>query len=469
MGSTKSTEDNAELLSEEFSDYEKVYLKMSRAFSHLGKEHWGIHCICSIRYDGPTETNISVTLRNAWMQLAIEYPGLSMIPIGLRKQCSQLDEASILQYADDTFFVTGDLRPDDVVARAKPRDLPALYYLPISSEVVLLIQHWRTDGLGACMLLDRLFEILQAPIQASISLDQAEHKPLSASMEAAAGAVDAADPEIQAYAQECVEQFHRKALNASGIPFQGSATTQPLRSTHCDMTLLADDTQSITAACKSRQFSVSAAIHTALARTVFSYLPETECEIGYTTVMAVNMRHHLPSPYNSKAHACQTYVASITPTVPYRTGFVDAARTLTHEYQNWWSEKFMQSLHWIYKYNIAILSTPRPANAAPPKPPSGVTLSSLGVIERYLRGDYGPHLKIERFRFGVSMMTRQMMLYAWTFKGQLTLSLNYNEAYYSDATAQDVLSRLKTNLEKGLQVKLDKARVSQGILSAMAV
>ncbi|KAL4926724.1 uncharacterized protein BDV17DRAFT_283130 [Aspergillus undulatus] len=398
----------------EFSNYEQVYLAMSRAFSHLEKEHWGIHCVCSVRVsqDAPNKTTLGERLRKAWMRLVVEYPGLSMVPAGRQKKYPRLDEKGLETW----------------------------------TEIVLLIQHWRVDALGTCMLLDRVFEILGQSTASSTQHKEVEPSPPTPSFESAAGAFKTEDAALQAYAREYIDAFHRRAVNAGGLPYQGDATTPPSRSTHWGLEFSVDSTDAIMDACRRQKVSVTAAIHTALAQTVFSYLTEMECQTGYTTVMAVNMRPYLPPPYDSKKHACQTFVASIAPTVPYHSGFVDSARSLTQEYRNWWSPDFMRSLWWIYEYHLARLSRPRPANAGPVKPPSGVTLSSPGVVDWNLRGNYGPHLQINQFRFGV----RQTILYAWTFKGRLTLSLNYNEAYYSDSMAREVVSRVASHLEKDL-------------------
>ncbi|KAG2417943.1 hypothetical protein HFD88_001042 [Aspergillus terreus] len=442
----------------DFSNYEQVYLRMSRAFSHLQKEHWGIHCVCSVSQDSPNGSTFSETLRKAWMRLVVEYPGLSMVPVGLQKKYPRLDGKGIESWAESTFFVSSRQCADEVIREAKPRDLPSFYWLPASSEVVLLIQHWRVDALGTCMLLDRLFEILGQSAVPSTQPDQVQPNQPTPSFESAAGASKTEDADLQAYARDYIDSFHQRAVNAGGLPYRGDATTPPSTTAHWDLDFSVDSTNAIKDACRHHKISVTAAIHTALARTVFSYLTETECQAGYTTVMAVNMRPYLPPPYNSKKHACQTFVASITPTVPYHSGFVESARSLTHEYRSWWSADFMRSLWWIYEYHLAKLSTPRPANGAsikPMKPPSGVTLSSLGVVDRNLRGDYGPNLRVDKFRFGVSMMTRQTILYAWTFKDRLTLSLNYNDAYYSDLMAREVMSRVASHLEKGLEVELN--------------
>jgi NRPS condensation-like uncharacterized protein len=448
------TTQHIELPDGDFSDYEQVYVKMSRAFSHINKEHWGIHCVCSIKHDAPSGTEIRTAIKTAWMHLMVEYPGLGMVSDGLRKRYSRLDEASISFWAQKTFFITDQLSSDDLVAESSIRDLPSLHYLPASSELVLLIQHWRTDGLGACMLLDRLFEIMAKASTYPNAMEQFDPEIRSPSLESAAGASLVDDADLKAYARKYIDNFHMKAVNAGGLPFRGDAQTPPSRATHNDLEFSTDLTRDIVSVCKNHQISVSAAIHAALARTVFSYLAEPDCQAGYTTIMAINMRPHLPPPYNSKTHACQTYVASITPTVDYSHSFLEAARCLTFDYRNWWNEKFMRSLSWIYKYHLAKLSALRPVTTVPAKPPSGVTLSSLGVVEKHLSGDYGPNFSVEKFRFGVSMMTRQMILYAWTFKGRLTLSLSYNEAYYSEEMVKGVISRVASSLAEGLQLQL---------------
>lgn len=38
-------------------------------------------------------------------------------------------------------------------------------------------------------------------------------------------------------------------------------------------------------------------------------------------------------------------------------------------------------------------------------------------------------LEVKSLNVGINMVTRQGVLYAWTFRGQLNLSLVYNEAY----------------------------------------
>jgi hypothetical protein len=450
-----------ELPQNQFSEYEKIYLRMSRAFKPLKKEHWAVHCVCSINHKprtaGENTLDTHKALRNTWKRLAVEYPGLTVRPVESTKHYIPLNEAVLEDWASETFFVQDEACADDIVADSEPRELPSFYYLPRASEIVFISQHWRTDAIGCCMLLNRFFELLESGDTQSIAMGNIS--PLSPSLEIAAGASSEEDADIQSYAREHIDAFHAKAVHAGGLPFDGDATRPPARTKHHDLTFTASQTQRLVQACKGQQMSVSAAIHVALARTYFSFAKTAEeKQAGYTTVMAVNMRPHLQAPYHEPAHACQAYVVSITPTVPYVSDFPNAARALTLEYRSWYTEKLRRSLYWLFKYHAEKLFAPNTAKgqtADPAPPPSGVTLSSLGIVERYLEGRYGNCVTVERFRFGVSMMTRQTLLYVWTFRGELTLSLDYNEAYYSYQMAAEVLSRLKKNLAEGLGVTLE--------------
>ncbi|ERF73361.1 hypothetical protein EPUS_08303 [Endocarpon pusillum Z07020] len=455
------TETAPGVFQEDFSGVEKIYRNMSTAFSHIEKEHWGIHCVCRIHL-GPSFRNrhIVSALREAWIALMTEYPGLSVVPNGLSKVFVVPDVQAADKWADQTFFVESVGNADSIIANSKPRDLPGLFYLPCSSEIVFLSQHWRTDAIGTSMLLDRFFSIVGQPQDLALSQGRRpEVEKISPSLEDAAGSPENEIPELQEFARQYIDNFHMKAVNAGGLPYRGDSATLPAKTSHQDMVLAKDSTSALVASCKRRNISVSAAIHGALAHTFFSFASPEDQLVDYTTVTAVNMRTYLPWPYNSKAHACQTYVASITPTVQKTSDFCESALALTQEYKTWHTEKFSQSLRWIYRYHAERLFAPRPPGLPPSKPPSGVTLSSLGVIEQYLAGDYGDALQVDKFRFGVSMMTRQILLYVWTFRGQLTLSVNYNTAYHEDGMARDVLSRIVATLKKELELELEAVRL----------
>lgn len=448
---------------------ENIYRRVGLSFQHLDKEHWRIHCVCRLSFTNSNPDDCLHSLRNAWKALVREFPRLALRPNGTVSKIYRVlnDETDIENWANDSFFVEMEKAPGDVVRTLGPRDLPSLHFLPASSEIVLLTSHWRMDGVGALMLLDRLFTlvVLERPITIPGNPED-QYLRISPSLEEAANCppMDAspASTMLKSYANSWIDNMHRQAISASGLPYEGDNTTPPSDTTQKTINLTPSATRALMYACKSKAISISAVIHAALAQTVFSLSPEDD-RSDYTTVMAVNLRPYLPPPYNGPEHAVQTYVASIIPTVPRNQKLTKAAQDLTTTYRNWYSEKFMRALRWIYCTHADRLFKSLPkttggGGGAAPKPPSGVTLSSLGVAEGLIKGAYGGKGKsvtVEQFSFGVTMMTRQMLLYVWTFAGRLTLSLCYNEAYYQEVMAREVLERLRGFLESELGVSLD--------------
>lgn len=439
------------ILRKDFDGEEKVYRFLSTAFNRFEKEHWSIYCVCALRvsptYTGPP---LEIAVRNAWKALRFEYPGLSVVPEGFTKVYVVPDALVVEAWASNTFAVESTLSADEIIASFTPRDLPSLYYLPSTSEILFRSSHWRIDAVGTCMLLDRLFAIIAQPPDLNSVLWAKEFQNMSPSMEDAVAPAEKATPEMEDFARKYIDNFHKNTLQNCGLPYNGDQTTPPGKTTRQAVIFTKESTAELIRVCKAKNISITAAIHAALAETVFALSLEDQ-HSDYTTVLSINLRKYLQPPYRTKAHACQTYVTSITPRVLRNSNFSGRATALVGDYNNWHSQQFMKSLRLIYKYHSdAVL-----ARQSQAPPPSGVFLSSLGVVEQYLTGDYGNDIHVGGFRFGVTIMTRQMLLYPWTFRGRFNLSVNYNEAYYDSITAREVLDRVRHVLETELELKLD--------------
>lgn len=453
------TETSPGVFKKGFDGAEKIYRKISQSFAHLEKEHWCLHCICSLCFD-PSPESAAERLREAWKLLRFEYPGLSVVPDRLSKVYTVPKAAEVVElWANETFFVeAAGKQPDQVLSTIKqPRNLPSLHYFPSSSEILFISSHWRIDAIGTCMLLHRFFTILaEQPWKKTQQQDiqwETEVGNMSPSMEEAARSATIYTPEIEDLAKRAIAK-HQEALKTAGLPYSGDKTTMPSKSSRQALVLSKESTRNLLSACKAKGITITAAVHSALAETIFQLGPSGHQDLDHTAVMSVNVRKYLPSPYNNAAHACQTYVTGITPRARRHSDFLDRAVALKEEYKSWYSDLYLRSLRLIYKYHYEALFSALPRPDAPP--PSGVFLSSLGVVEPYMHGEYGASLvKVDRFRFGVSMMTRQMIVYAWTFRGQLTLSVNYNEAYHGEDVVRDVLERTKSCLERGLGVDFE--------------
>lgn len=223
-------------------------------------------------------------------------------------------------------------------------------------------------------------------------------------------------------------------------------TTAPAVSRSQGMELTLDASKYLIAACKLRGTSVTAAIHAACAEVVFHQSKHNEHD--YSTIVSASMRDHLkPQQDTRPACACGTHVTGITHLVRRVDDFVTRSSQLTKAYRgDWQATEYMSALRAIYKvHGDALLATARARTSSA----SNVTVSNLGVVDKYLRSDYRSVL-VEEYQPGSSIMTRQPTLYIWTFQGRLTMSVDYNETYYDAEAMATLLSGIKACLVRGL-------------------
>lgn len=105
---------------------------------------------------------------------------------------------------------------------------------------------------------------------------------------------------------------------------------------------------------------------------------------------------------------------------------------------------------------------PAPATPAfPLPPPSNITISSLGIVNEYVTGEYGkcvdgkPAVRVREYNFSIDMMTRQMVTYVGTFRGRLQLAMSYNDGYYDEDAPKDILIRVEEALAQGMGLELE--------------
>jgi hypothetical protein len=455
----------------ELEGAEKVYRDMSLAFQASGKEQWRLYCQCKVRFgESFVAFDAAKALEASWKRLRFEFPGLSLVPDGSSKLYkTPRSVRDVNDWVSKTFIIEYDQDSESIIqAAAGPHDLPRLHYFPKSSKLLFLSSHWRIDGLGTCMLLDRFFEIVAmyqpSCVDSSIEWGN-EWKNLSPSLEDACGSLEPAKctPDKDRYVREAIETHHRVAVQGIGLPYKGSAETGPMNSCRQALVLSQALTGALVAACKAHGISVTAALHAALSETAFTLALPEDAAKDYSTVLSANLRNHLPQPYNGRAHACATYVTGLTPVVQRDSTFMERASELTLYYKTWYSDMLVKTLRLKYLYHGQKLFAKGPTatdKATTTRLPSGITLSSLGVIDKYLRGKYfglngNMAVEIENFHFGVSLVTRQMILYPWTFKGQLSLSINYNEAYHEGERVLEILRSIVTVLGENLGLQLD--------------
>jgi hypothetical protein len=442
---------------DDYDGAEKVFYSMSQAFKRYNREHGSVYAICRLRTSRPAGTgpvDLGDMLRQAWTRLRFDFPALTVFEDGGSKVYLEPTAANLKAWTQDTFWVDEDAdSARHVVAGLHLRKLPCLVFVTRSSEVLFHCSHWRIDALGTCMVLDRLFGILAELSQATPeSLEQPlwelEHEHLSPSLEDAYGSAKVPTPSIEAKAEEARQRNFEKSYPSTGLPYQGDQSTTPGNSRCQTVAFGKEVSDQLVRACKAYGFTVTAAVHAACAASVLSCAADTSCDT-YSTVVSANLRPLLPG--SASTYTCGTYVTGITHTLRRGDDFGSWCRQLTGGYRGDWDPPaYMDALRSIYQVHGKALAGLAASGARPPA--SNVTVSSLGLLdEKYLRADHGI-IQVETFHLGSAIMGRQPTLYIWTFQGCLTLSVDYNEAYYSEQQIAALLESIGTCLGKELEV-----------------
>ncbi|KAI1502203.1 hypothetical protein F5X99DRAFT_427579 [Biscogniauxia marginata] len=451
-------ESEASVWVDDLDGAEKVFYNMSQAFSGLGKEHGSVYAVCKISVqNSDREASLETLLCDAWRNTRFEFPGLSVVADGSTKEYVAATAERVEHWVGQTFSVDAVHSALDIVSTLHLRRLPCLIFLPPSSEVIFHCSHWRIDALGACMVLDRLFDLAsQGSSTRSIPQWDLEYQNLSPSLEDAFGSPYICSPIMDSMAEAIRKRNFDTSYPSAGLPYNGDITTKPGRSRSQAIELTVQSTKDLVAACKTRGISVTAAVHAACAEAVFSRSKNNDH--SYSTVVSANMRGSLPVPQNDNtktayAYACGTYVTGITHTLRRADNFATRSLQLTQAYRGSWATmEYMTALRPIYKIHGEALAAI--ARSGTRLPASNVTVSSLGIIEKYLRSDHGT-IVVERFRLGSAILTRQPTLYIWTFHGRLTLSLDFNESYYNMDATTALLESIRQFLERELQLILE--------------
>ena len=446
------TESESGVWLDDFDGAEKVFYGMSQAFKSAGLEHGSVYVVCTISLkDSNVFESLETLLRNAWKALRYEFPNLSVVAEHSKKKYLAAQPLCVEKWAMETFSVNTISTAADLVPTLHLKKLPCLIFLPQASEVIFHSSHWRIDALGACMVMNRLFDLVSQSTADSIPCWDLEYKNLTPSLEDAVAAPKSSSSAMEAMAEKIRKRNFETSYPSAGLPYCGDMTTQPTVSKPYAMELTRTATQSLISACRVHGISITAAVHTACSEAVFDLSRHNDHD--YSTVVSVNMRDQLPGTYNARAYACASYVTGITHTVRRADGFATRSAQLTKAYKgDWEATKYMAALRPIYRVHGEALQAMHVPGVRPPA--SNVTVSSLGLVEKYLRQEHGV-VMVEQFRIGSAILTRQPTLYIWTFQDRLTMSLDANEAFYSVEAVAVLLASIRHCLDRELDLTLD--------------
>ena len=428
-----------------FDSIERFFLNMGRGSLALNREHWAVNIFAHFETDA-TREDTEKALRHAWKTMRYDHPSLACIAREETKVYEVPDQSALDAWLDKTFIIeSASTTKDDLLASFRPSALASLHYLPHTSEIIIHTSHWRIDLVGSISLLQNLFSAVDKPRQIDFG-DEAAN--LSPSRDEAANFTRTDHSGTSAQAQQiekaATDIFMHLVGNlpSAGLPAQ-NANQMPGGTRRAELMLDNAKTSSIVSACKQRDLTVTTALHAALlvAMQEVAPLPPSSSS-KYATFGIFNIRPSLKPPSDDSAtHPAALQILGL-PLVLQLSTYNDLAQQLKQFYK----QRIPPSANSPINEAIVVPATSKLADLVGQPPPVGFPapteplVSSVGIVDRYLKPDYGS-IKVKDFWVGVEMMTPQIIFYLWTWQGRMTLSAFYNETFYDQEFVQRFLQR----------------------------
>lgn len=423
-----------------FDSIEMFFVTLGRTTAPIKREHWSLNIAAQFRapfsYD-----EVLHRLKNAWVTMRYDHPEIASRAEGDTKVYEVPDALALDAWLQETFVVTTDTaKVDEIVACVQPRSLATMYFLPHSREILLHSSHWRMDGYGSINFLNNFFEAVGKP--RSVHFGD-EGRNLSPSRDKAASFTTAStgsdENQINRAANEMVSTLTDN-LPSMGLPYN-SQNAMPRGTRRLEQQFNTEMTSKIVSACKELNLSVTMAVHSALIQATQQLLSDAHSASKYTSFGIFSLRPGLPSPFNDSAtYATSVYIVGL-PLVISPSTFAQNIAQLREFYKRPLLPSPASTLApLVIPYTngvIEFIKQPPNPDVAPAAEP---TLSSLGVVDRWLSSVHGD-VEIINFSLGAEMDTMQILCHLLTWQGRMVLGACYNDAFYEAHFVQDFLTR----------------------------
>jgi hypothetical protein len=261
----------------------------------------------------------------------------------------------------------------------------------------------------------------------------------------------------------------REGIQTASPPFQRQ-NTLPGKHQRVAVTLSENTTARLLEKCRSLGLSVTHAYHAAIALAVrdLQERKENERMVRYISYCLVNERHHCKPPYSTPSHPASVYHSvsgrclAVDLTVPALGSFKDTStdeeifRAIAQHVRDYYLEiRDNQEYIKLVPSFWAMSILPYPGPDLPQIParnetPS-VSISSMGVLDKVIRHSYGSFSVENPWVTGEELGTG-LGVFLDTWKGRLTLSAAYNDAWHGKKEVLDVLNGCNDIAFQGLGI-----------------
>lgn len=425
---------------------ERLFKTVGEAGGTFNREQWAVKACAKFRCVFSV-TDTETALKNAWRTLRFLQPQMAAYIEGDCMIYNAPQNTDLESWMTETFVVEKALTIDELLASSRRSLLPTLYYLSKSSEILLSSSHWRIDAIGASSVLNLLFTFLAEPSQLSFN---DESKNLSPGRDEAASLPQDLSQKNGNAATSLLMNYVTN-LPSLGLPNLPSLDlpvelVNEVSGAFCriETKLPTVTTTSIVAACKEKDFTITTVVHAALVVALQEVNSCTSSGERYTSWGTFNYRPYLNPGYTNPTMNAFTVMLCGLPISFITSSFHENASALKPFYAQLRDPFNNASLRVILepytKKQVAMMSQRLPPGMPQPTDPLMV---SVGILDPYLHHIYGQGIvEVTEYWLGIVALTRQPLFYVWTWQGNMTLCMCFNDQFYTKKFMRSFLDRV---------------------------
>ena len=471
----------------DIDEVEEFYTSLAKSYEGTGRVFFAMTGFISFSVPvqpctpfHETEKKVEEALKTAWTRIRFDHPTIaSRVQYDSVQQKYKkiyetfTDSASQRLWLNDTFRVVPERMSGLDWCNSDPPvpALPTLFLVrppatndqDFRADLVLRSHHDIIDGMGTLLLFNNLFSL------AAEAYEQPDHRlpgfgdewsNLSPPLRLAARIPATLSPVLEENVRGIVEHNAslKEGIEIASPPFQREVAV-PRKHQRVAVTLSEDTTARLLEKCRSLGLSITHAYHAAIALAIGALQERQESErtVRYISYCLINERHHCKPPYSTQAHPVSVYHSvsgrclNIDLTVP---ALRSSETTATHQ------DKFTAIAQKVRDYYLEIRDDEEHIKLVPaywamsispypgPEPPAiparnetpSVSVSSMGVLDKIIRHTYGSFSVDNPWVTGEELGTG-LGVFLDTWKGRLTLSAAYNDAWHGREEVLDFLNR----------------------------
>jgi hypothetical protein len=347
--------------------------------------------------------------------------------------------------------------------------LPVCYIIPQPTEdgtfkgtVIVFISHWRTEASGALRVINQMLDYVTDLLHGTSTREALSNHTSGSEIPLLTPALEdillpnqKSTPEAQTRVAKLFADY-ASHLPSIDFPSKGNLSAPPTDNNVIQRIYTPASTASLISACKAKDISVTAAVHSAYLGAVWHVAPPEKRNRSYASMMPAEVRKRLPSSSLFRDQGCWNAAQMLLLTVPSGQDFLTRARSLRQQYalasqETWLHEDMLEMNEQTIEFSA---NTP---------PELQVTVmpwfTSLGVLDGdVIVSDHGV-AKVENVTGWADNLGPGIVLTMWTFRGRLNIQISWNASFQDEGLIQETMDLIEKILVQELGIEMDTEEV----------